>query len=870
MSEYGLKIKSIEAATLYEYNTGVRESYEYTNAIFSNSLLKDYLVDIGMNVWKEESTRDVICLKFGFGCCSFEEQIKRINKLMLDSIDDPIKLEKLANIKERAIANENKYEKLSNDELRHIYYKHGVDVEYITKNRNGNISNSEKIHYKMLYRSTGKAKDGQAIFIKDSLYEAALNYIRMGIKLPDLDAPIVEMSAYSSLIASTIIDKITINPKNILILEDVESFFERDVVSVETNHDKECRAKHIEKYKLKNILFDGQAIIEASICPEWFDGYALLRQHLFKSAAFKGHIQSFFKDYFGESYDIATVKDMFGNEHFVKDIQMITTDNSIKWLKFGVSYDYWCDWVGLNGNQFGIVKTSHKSKLGNVQKMSYQMVNCLDESIMEEAAKCSADYINSLKADTEVFIQYLKDNANFSNDFEALVALYEQNHDFARSEYFRERRYKITDAYIMNFKSGKLLQEAENLVIVGSPYAMLLHAVGEDVSKDDTFCCEDNVIQCYTKRFKFGENLACFRSPFNSKNNMGYLRNINSEKLDYYFDFGENVIAINLVKTDFQDRSNGSDQDSDSIYTTNHKIIVSLAEHCYKKYPTIVNNIPKEKNHYNNTPEDFARIDNNLASASRAIGESSNLAQLSLTYSYNFNDEKYYYYTCILSVLAQVAIDNAKRRYDIDINSEIKRIKKDMDIESIGYPSFWQYIKENFDNRKINSALRCPMNTLHKMKFKKNHSSSPTIPMSEFFIPQKAPKNRRKNKKVEDLITKYSLELYDSRTIKKDVDYILVKDDFDQMINEIKRIHISSNYTSLIAWLLDRCFCISTAAKQSNHLLKSNIGKNRALLIQTLYTVNKEALLQCFSGKPEIDDTPKVQCTCNLNQELNH
>ena len=95
-----------------------------------------------------------------------------------------------------------------------------------------------------------------------------------------------------------------------------------------------------------------------------------------------------------------------------------------------------------------------------------------------------------------------------------------------------------------------------------------------------------------------------------------------------------------------------ADQDSDSIYTTNQLDIVKYAKYCVQNYPTIVNNIPKEKNHYDNIPEDFAKVDNNLAKSQLAIGESSNLAQLALSYTYNFDDKKFDDYVCILSVVA--------------------------------------------------------------------------------------------------------------------------------------------------------------------------------------------------------------------------
>ena len=98
-------------------------------------------------------------------------------------------------------------------------------------------------------------------------------------------------------------------------------------------------------------------------------------------------------------------------------------------------------------------------------------------------------------------------------------------------------------------------------------------------------------------------------------------------------------------------------------------------------------------------------MDNTLAGAQRDIGESSNLAQIAQTYDCTFDDEKYKDYVCILSVLAQIAIDNAKRRFDIDVGAEIQRIKRDMDITTNKYPIFWRLIKKDFDMNRVNFEL---------------------------------------------------------------------------------------------------------------------------------------------------------------------
>lgn len=887
MSKYGIKIKNFEAGSLYGYNLGVRNRLDYTDAMLTNSLFSYFMIENGLNVWKGESTRDIICIEFNYGTRSYDEEISHINKQIKEVNKEEIsdeerkkRLDALDYYREQIELNKNKYIKMSKQKIREVYYTEGVDIKYVTHKKNGDVVKEETIHYKMLYRTPGKAKKGSCMFINEELYDVARNFLYMGIELPYSNSPIVEMGAYSSLITSSIVDTIEIKPEQILVLNDVDSFFETNVVSVETDEGKHCKAVPIENYKLKNTLFDGQALIDTSLFPEWGEGYILLRHHLCKMAAFHANIELFFKDYFGEQYETATVKDMFGNYHFVKDIKFITTDNAMKWLKFDVSYDYWCDKVRENGCKFGIVKTAHKSKLGKVQRMSYQMINALDIGIMEKVTQCSIDYIDKLKIDDEEFLNYLRDNTNFSNDYEVLVALVEQNRDFLRSEYFRDRRRDIIRSYVINFKNGKIIQNADNLVIVGSPYAMLLHSVGENVELDDTFCKESGTIQCYTERFEDGEYLAEFRNPFNSKNNMGYLHNIHHPKIKKYFNFGEQIIAVNMIHTDFQDRNNGADQDSDSLYTTNQPDIVEYAKYCYLNYPTIVNNIPKEKNSYDNTLLNFAKIDNNLAAAQRAIGESSNLAQICLTYTYNFNDKKYDDYVCILSVLAQVAIDNAKRRFDIDLTQEIAEIKKDMNIKENEYPSFWTVIRKGFDKAyedelkkeikqakqedrdvdlnnvkkksKIQKNLICPMNYIFDIKIKDIRKRVGTIPMSEFFVKHELDEHRRKCKKVEELIQNYSLELYNYNVDEEDDNnekYLLLRHDFELLISDIQNIYISKNYLGLMSWLINRAFSIGAGVRRNNDAIMSTINTNKAILLKTLYSVNRDAFLKCFVSK---------------------
>ena len=921
-SNSGIKIKKYEAGSIKAYKNAVRDYYDTKIAMLGYSLFTEYLLENGLALSGEyiKSTKDIICIGFKYGSRSQKEEIKFLNNKICnleknedESFSEEEKEKRLNFLRERkkfAEDNEELFVKTKPDDLRIEFYENGVDIDHFEYNKKGEIKNKKTIHYRMLYRTPGKAKSGECMFINERLYEKALKFLRMGIKLPIEKAPIVEIGAYSSLITSTIDQRIgdngkmKIHPNNILVIKDFDAFYETKVLCVEKKSENECAVNEIDNYKLKNTCWDGQALIDTSIFPNNGNGYVLLRNHFFKAAAFCTNIKKFFQDYCkenGHDYSNYTINDMFGNKRKVSEILFITTDNAMKWLKFtdyGIDFNYWCNKVIENNCNFGIVKTAHESKQGinhELQRMSYQMVNSLEMTpdFIDGITACSKEYIKQLKNDNEVFIKYLENNKTKTNDYEVLKALYEYHPDFYRSKYFKRRKSKIIEHYVEKVRSGKLLQGdyTDNLVIVGSPYAMLLSAVGEDPLMDKTFSTEKDSIQCYTERFDpqmqdnvKGHNinnsvyLSAFRSPFNGKGNLCYLHNIKQprEFKEYFSGFGRQVIAINMIGTCLQDRCNGSDQDSDALLVCPQKDIVECARKCYQDKPTIINKIPKDMKTYDNSAKSFAIVDNELAAAGSVTGEASNLAQLALTYTYNTDgDEKAEFEKKVacLSVLAQVAIDNAKRKYKLDLPGTIDKIREEMDISSRGHPEFWTYVidnsksmsksqkssqknkilKEVDEARKGNRVLRCPMNEIVHMDVEAA-IPLPGLEMDYFFKSFELKEDRRKSKKVEEFIQNYSRFLYNNNPntdgendIGDEDPYAMLELEFEKLLKDIKEIYIADDYRGLISTLIDRAFCITEGRKYNREKIKTTTDRNKSLLLKILYDINPEALLECFS-----------------------
>ena len=120
INETGIKILNIKAGTLYGYNLGIRDRYDYTTGVLNHSLFRIFLQNHGMKLYKDRLTRDIICLDFDFGSRSYEEEIKHLNSLLAREADEEGRA-KLRQIIEKVNQNKHKYCKKSKDEIRCNY-----------------------------------------------------------------------------------------------------------------------------------------------------------------------------------------------------------------------------------------------------------------------------------------------------------------------------------------------------------------------------------------------------------------------------------------------------------------------------------------------------------------------------------------------------------------------------------------------------------------------------------------------------------------------------------------------------------------------------------------------------------------------------
>lgn len=458
-----------------------------------------------------------------------------------------------------------KHDKSLVKEVQLQYYKNKEPKTLITNSalrtelyKNGFYCND--IKYCRMKRSTGSARVGKCLFINEELFEPLLKFSSGGIKLQQGQP--VDLAAYEGYIAlpsSSIIDTLTIQPENILLIDDYESVFKEDVIET---HDEDGWLKTSEKIcEIKNSIWDGQSLLDVSLFGEYSKyGMVLLRNLMFKSCCFNCNIQKWFED-----NGITSVKQLNGKTRAtdIKDIKLITTPSSIKYLKFST----WDEWLDNLYPAFGLVKHDKKTHFfdGQLVQTHYQLLNTLQmsESEVREFLKDSLDFAQMLRTRPEVvryFIKYpdveelmpLKEQMASKND--VVYNLMSINDNFTKTKYYQEFLVDLLRSYYKNLKNGHVFVNGNYSTLLGNPIEMLEQAIG-------VFNGESNIGigNIHSKRFEYNITLLASRSPHVTIGNIWLPYNVENKNIDKYFNLTEEIVCINSIGENVLQRLSGAD-----------------------------------------------------------------------------------------------------------------------------------------------------------------------------------------------------------------------------------------------------------------------------------------------------------------------
>lgn len=585
----------------------------------------------------------------------------------------------------------------------------GKDLKQLREHFYNNGFNLGGVHYVRYKRSSGSSRQGKCLFIDEKLLKAMEKWGECGLKSA---GDLASWESYKSLSLSSLKGTIDIPLNGILFIQDCKSEFKEEVVSVEEQNG--ALVATTKEATIKNDIWDGESLLDESL---FVEDYAekhmlLLRNKFFKSCAFRTKLQKWFKDK-NITLDDLKVRGFITLATDINQIVMVTTPNSMKFLKFmkgGLTESNTRKWIEKVDDTFGVVKYDKRTKFfdGKMVQSSYQFINTLglNEEQVEKLLKPSKDYLTTIRNDYDFMRYHFTDAYKREKDDETeefsdglaersdvIFKLMSINYDFKDTKLYYNFRNDVVESQKDRLKQGHILLPGTNATLFGNGPEMLLALSGEFDLHSKTN--EPNILakgEIACKKFENGEKLVCARSPHITMGNLYCVTNNLSNSIWDYFDLGENIVCVNAIGENIQQRLNGCDYDSDAMLITNDKLVVETAFKQKDKFKVPVCSIKSD----GKKKPSLSELDYNTSE--NKIGHIVNLSQkLNSIFWDKLNGgsdyesiQGIYEDVCKLAVLSGIEIDKAKRAYDkISVSKEIKKIANKHNVIS---PEFFKEI----------------------------------------------------------------------------------------------------------------------------------------------------------------------------------
>lgn len=477
------------------------------------------------------------------------------------------------------------YEKLDKVQHKPDYMCLVIDKEkdYRRACRGFTINN---IKYVRLLGTNGGVKNETIVFVSERLSEELRSRISNGRDESVTLIP-AKFEAYRALTCSGSIP--VSMPKGILVVDDCETEFEEDIISLNDADSNEPVMEYVRNAKVQLDESDGYGLMLPSLAERWSKELGLDYVVSGVNTRFsweKGMIFCFdFLEFADTVAHNRMVKDAWGNEVDISTVELILTTSMLKLWKCYNSIEHYLECCEKNHYTFGVAKTCPK-ELESERDLNYQFIqsyNLNDEQINELVQPTIDDIKDILSGDYQKAILFLKgmylneDNIDYiESDFTKALMIDKRiyNDPFVKRKIYQMVRKRINDA-----KIGVIRVHGNYSIVSGDPYSLCQSIFGLPVTgllkKGEAY-----------NRFwvdRDTEKVVCFRAPMTCHNNIRLMNIRSGEDVNHWYQYMTTCTIFNSWDTAAH-ALNGMDKDGDLVLLTDNKVLVDN----YRPLPTIM------------------------------------------------------------------------------------------------------------------------------------------------------------------------------------------------------------------------------------------------------------------------------------------
>lgn len=330
-------------------------------------------------------------------------------------------------------------------------------------------------------------------------------------------------------------------PRGILVVNDCETEFFEDVINLNDENTDEPVMEIRKNEKIVLDESDGYGLMLPSLAKRWSEELGLDYTVGGLNTRFsfeKGMIFCFdFLDFADNVAHNRIVKDAWGNEVDISDVELILTTSMLKLWNSYESLDHYLKCCEENHYTFGIAKTCPK-ELENERELNYQFIQSFDlsDEQIDELIKPTAEMIRGiLSMDYRKAILFLKGiylddrNAEYiTDDFIKAIMIDPRMFEdpFIKRKVYQMIRKKINDA-----KIGVLKVHGNYSIVSGDPFSLCQSIFGLPV----TGLLKKGQIYNNFWIKNPAERVVCFRAPMTCHNNVRLMEVASNDQILYWY-----------------------------------------------------------------------------------------------------------------------------------------------------------------------------------------------------------------------------------------------------------------------------------------------------------------------------------------------
>lgn len=524
-----------------------------------------------------------------------------------------------------------------------LFVKDIINVEVIRKKeyrllaKNGFYVNG--IRYVRFCCGSGQMRRNTITFINADLYPYMYETLMCGLKDKVKEINLAKFSAYFALAFSSIL---WVRTPRVCVIKDFENTIPQQKVDFIVKREK--NKGYIEE-RIMNITLncaDGQGLIDPGFSRLWAQDMNLdyvPSSFVVRSVFVKGNVVPFdFKEYARQN-NIKTIKDKWGKEYNIDNIDVILSESQFKMHKYYNNWDEYLNYFNKYNIKWGVARYNKKYDDEYVLA-NYQYLQCLNinvDDIKELIAPtkkwlqhiCSGKDLYSLlflfgcKDET---VDYSKMYSCAQSNFAKAVV---RNNNMLQDVYVRKQIYNNIVKYIEKAKIGKIWIRGNYQFAISDPVAQCQSALG---LKPIGLVPGDHVYSNFWRERGVSGCIDICRSPMIDAHEHNPSQLYESEEANYWYQYIKSGIVFSIYDTAVV-RMEDSDFDGDIVLTTDNKIFLKGAQKHLNVILYDKEQVPTQKVTHNNI------VMTDIRGLGTGVGGFSNCATIIETMKAIFNKE---------------------------------------------------------------------------------------------------------------------------------------------------------------------------------------------------------------------------------------